>query len=78
LTPCVICDAPENDSEFAGCETSDGNEQLRTEAVGQVKEHPCVWCLTDEAEARWERRQAEEVGEALRALFSEECIGDLD
>jgi hypothetical protein len=51
---------------------------LRAAAVGRSEEHPCVWCLTDKAEARWECRQAEELGEALRALFSEECIEDLD
>lgn len=78
LTPCVICDAPENDDEFAGFETADGSEQLRTEAMGQVKEHPCIWCWTEEVERRWELRQAEESGAALRALYSEGSIGDLD
>jgi hypothetical protein len=77
-TPCVICDAPETDGEFAGFETADGNEQLRTEAVGEATEHPCVWCWTEEAERRKELRQAEELGAALRALFFEGSIGDLD
>jgi hypothetical protein len=71
LTPWVICDAPESDGEFAGFETTDGREQLQTEAVGQAGEHPCVWCWTEDVEARWELRQAEECGAALRALFCE-------
>jgi hypothetical protein len=78
LTLCVICDAPENDGEFAGLETADGNEQLQAEAAGQAREHPCVWCWTKEAERRWELERAEELGAALRALFFEGSIGDLD
>jgi hypothetical protein len=78
LTPCVICDAPEDDGVFAGVEAADGQESLQAAAVGRSEEHPCVWCLTDEAEARWEGKQAEESGAALRALFDEVCIGDPD
>jgi hypothetical protein len=78
LTPCAICDAPENDGEFAGFVAADGREQLQTEAAGQAGEHPCVWCWTEDAEARWELRQAEECGAALRALFCEGSISDLD
>jgi hypothetical protein len=53
-TPCVICDAPETDGEFAGFETADGCEALRAEATGQSREHPCIRCWTREAEERWE------------------------
>jgi hypothetical protein len=77
LTPCVICDAPESDGEFAGFEAADGSERLRIVAAGQSEEHACTWCL-EEAEARRESKQAEESGAALRALFDEVCIGDLD
>jgi hypothetical protein len=77
-TPCVICDALETDGEFAGFETADECEVLRAEVSGQSKEHPCIWCWTREVEERCERRQAEELGVALRLLFSEGSIGDLD
>jgi hypothetical protein len=76
-TACVICDAPENDGEFAGFETADRNKQLRTKALGQASEHPYIWCLSEEAEARWDSRQGEEIGAALRALFCEGLISDL-
>jgi hypothetical protein len=55
-TPCVICDAPEADTQFEGFETADGHGQLRLEAEGQAGEHPCVWCWTEGAEAEWESR----------------------
>jgi hypothetical protein len=78
LTPCVICDAPEVDTEVAGVETVDGHEQLRLKAAGQAREHPCIWCWTRGAEASLEWKQAEEAGAALRALFLEGSITDLD
>jgi hypothetical protein len=78
LTPCAICDAPENDEEFAGFETADGRVPLSVEAAGQSREFPCLWSWTERTEERWELKQAEETGSALRALFDEERIGDLD
>lgn len=39
-TPCVICDARENDGEFvAGFEAADGQEPLQAAAVGRSGEH---------------------------------------
>jgi hypothetical protein len=78
LTPCVICDAPESDGESVGFEAADGSDLLRAEAVGRAVEHPCVWCWTEKVEECWDRRQAEEARAALRALFDEVSIGDLD
>jgi hypothetical protein len=78
LTPCVICDAPEENTEFAGFETADSHEELRLEAAGQAKEHPCVGCWTESAEAHRELSQAEELGATLRALFFEGSISNLD
>jgi hypothetical protein len=57
---------------------ADGSELQRAEAVGQSREHPCTWCWPEEAEARWESKQAEDSGAALRALFDKVCIRDLD
>lgn len=69
LTPCVICDAPENDGGVAEAEAADGRESLQAAAVGRSEGRPCVWCWTEEAEAYWENRQTEESGAALRALL---------
>jgi hypothetical protein len=61
-----------------GLKTADGRESLRVAAAGQSGEHLCVWCWTKEAEERWERRQAEELGAVLNALFNKERIWDLE
>jgi hypothetical protein len=52
LMPCVICDTPESDGEFARFEAADRCEPLRAEALGRSREHPCVWCWTEGVEAR--------------------------
>jgi hypothetical protein len=78
LTPCVVCDAPEGDGEFAGFEAADGRVQWQAESAGRSGEFLCVWCWTERTEEYWELRQVEETGAALRALFDEECIEDLD
>jgi hypothetical protein len=88
LTPCVVCDAPEHDGAFAEAEQRDSEEPAQ--AVGEQgdqgelgsaddgRARPCIWCWAEGAESRWERRKAEEVEVALRALFSEASIEDLD
>jgi hypothetical protein len=59
LTPCVICDAPESESESVGSEPADPVDLQWAKAVRQSMEHPYTWCWTEEAEARWESEQAE-------------------
>jgi hypothetical protein len=71
LTPCVICDALENDEAFAAIEAADENEPAQTGAAArQVQDsQPCLRCWTQGAEARWEHRQSELVWGSVEGAF---------
>lgn len=81
LTPCVICDAPENDELNPGFEVSDRPElvqDFRNAGASADLERCCTRCWVQGAKERWEREQAEQLGEALGKLFAGGSVEDLD
>jgi hypothetical protein len=83
-----VCDAPEHDGAFAEAEQRDSEESAQAEgeqgdqeklpSSGEGRAGPCIWCWAEGAESRWKRRKAKEVEAALRVLFGEASIEDLD